>query len=107
MSIGTKKDRKKGVAKKPAKDARFDLRVTNELKKLVETAAKATGQTTTQFMIAVITERARDVIRDETIITLSIRDWEKVQRMIDTPSLPNKALQDAMSGYRANVSSDV
>ena len=81
--------------------------MTAEQRELMVAAARARGMTVTTFLLAAALERAESVIRAETVTALSLRDWKKVQEMIQKPAAPNQALRDAMEEYQGAVSSDV
>lgn len=77
------------------------------VKVLVEMGARALGQTVSQFVKSIVLGQSRRVIREETVTSLSMRDWDKVQELLTNPPTPNKALREAMELHRESVRSDV
>jgi uncharacterized protein (DUF1778 family) len=81
------------------KKDRFDLRLTPETKETIEKAALISGQSLTDFVVAASTERAREVIRESEVITLSARDYARVLAALDSPPEPSPALRRAAERY--------
>jgi uncharacterized protein (DUF1778 family) len=80
-------------------DARCDFRISSQAKALIEQAAAANGQTLTEFAVAALVERARQVLNAESVRTLSERDARRFMRLLEEGE-PNAALRKAARKYR-------
>ncbi len=82
-------------------DARMDFRLPNQAKELIEQAASLTGQSLSDFAVSTLLERARQILQQESVRTLSRRDAERFLAMLDEAE-PNEALRKAAERYKAN-----
>lgn len=82
---------------------RLDARVTAEQKALIQRAARLSGRTLTDFMVASLEEAAERVIRSHDVITLSVRGSGALAHAFLEPPEPNKALVTAYRRYREQV----
>lgn len=80
--------------------ARLSIRLAQEQKRLIERAATYYGLNTTDFTIATLVERAREVVQDHELIELSDRDRDRFIHILDNPPEPNEALRKANQRYR-------
>ena len=72
-------------------DARCDFRISSQAKALIEQAAGLNGQTLTEFAVAALVEKARQVLHAESVRALSERDARQFMRLLDEEE-PNAAL---------------
>lgn len=85
-------------------DARLNFRLPADLKQTVEEAAALTGQTVSDFAIAVLVKDARRVIEEHDQTHLSQRDRDVFTALLDQSDLkPNKALSAAARRYKKRV----
>lgn len=85
-------------------DARLNFRLTADLKRIIEEAAAATGQTVSDFAVATLTQAARRVIAEHHATRLSARDRDRVLAMLDERSTkPNSSLLRAAKRYKKQV----
>ncbi len=78
------------------KDARIDVRLPSELKRTIEEAASALGQSVSEFAIATVVREARLVLQDAQITRLSNRDRDRFLKALDAlDAKPNAALKAA------------
>ena len=83
-------------AHKVTKKARLEARVTIEQKQLMERAASLRGQNLTEFIVAVLSEKATQVIKDSEFIELTDRDRQAFAAALLNPPAPgDKAIADA------------
>ena len=83
--------------------ARFDLKLQNDEKKLFSEAAALMGTTTAGFVRAAAKEKARELIEQETRVSMSTRDFARFVAALDKPFVPNKALDEALKSVRSSV----
>lgn len=84
------------AANKIRKNARLEARITEEQKQLMEKAALLRGQNLTEFMVAVLTEAATQIIKDREILQLTERDRQVfADALLNPPSPSQQAYADA------------
>ena len=81
------------------KNDRIDLRLRPETREAIEKAAMISGQSLADFVMDASIERAREVIRESDVITLSARDHARVLAALDSPPEPSPALKRAAERY--------
>ena len=79
---------------------RLDYRVPPEVKDLIKQAAALCGLTETGFAVATLTDRARQVVQDQAVTKLSLRDWAKLNAMLQSDGRPGTRLRAAGRRYR-------
>lgn len=85
-------------------DARLDLRLPSELKEAIEQAAAYQGQSVRDFAVAALARAARAVIEQQTVTTVSRRDWERLAQLLDdVDAKPNAALVAAAQRYKEQL----
>jgi uncharacterized protein (DUF1778 family) len=80
-------------------DARCDFRLSSAAKALIEQAAALNGQTMTEFAVATLVEKARQMLHAESVRTLSVRDAQRFMRILEEEE-PNPALREAARKYK-------
>jgi len=81
-------------------DARINVRLPSELKRTIEEAASALGQTVSEFAISTVVREARQVLQDAQITRLSNRDRDRFLSALDAADAkPNAALRAAARRY--------
>jgi uncharacterized protein (DUF1778 family) len=89
------------VAKaKNAKRERVEVRVSAEVKALIERAALLQDCSISEYVVRSTLEAAERDIRDHDIITLTARDSEIFVSELLNPTPPNAALRAAAEEYR-------
>jgi uncharacterized protein (DUF1778 family) len=88
----------------PVKEARIDLRVSEELKKESEWAAGCEGQSLTRFVEEALRRRIREIREERERTILSERDREVFLAILDNEE-PRDALRRSARKYRALVAS--
>jgi len=85
-------------------DARINVRLSSDLKQLVEEAAVTVGQTVSDFTISTLVREARQVISDAQITRLSNRDRDTFLAVLDSADTkPNDALKTAARRYKKRM----
>jgi uncharacterized protein (DUF1778 family) len=86
------------------KDARLSLRLSGDLKRMIEDAAAEVGQTINEFANVSLAEAARKILQDRQVTRLSDRDRRRfVSALDDKSNKPNEALVKAAKRYRKQV----
>jgi uncharacterized protein (DUF1778 family) len=83
------------------KDARVDLRLSRQAKKLIEEAAALSGQSLSSFAASTLLEKAHQILDAERVRSLSERDARIFLSILDNDQ-PNAALREGAEWYRAN-----
>jgi uncharacterized protein (DUF1778 family) len=78
------------------KAERLEMRLTPELKKLLERAAAISGQALSSFIRAVLSERAQEIVERRATTLLSRGDHERLLRIIESDEPPVPALRAAV-----------
>jgi len=85
-------------------EARINVRIATDLKREIEEAAAALGQTVSEFTISTVLREARQVIQDTQITRLSNRDRDTLLAALDSADAkPNAALRSAARRYKKRV----
>ena len=85
-------------------DARLSLRLTGELKRIIEDAAAQMGQTVSDFAISTLLQASRHVLDEQQLTRLSKRDRQRFSEMLDDRSTsPNEALTKAVKRYKEQI----
>lgn len=76
------------LARAARKEDRLELRVERERRQLLDAAAKATGMSTSAFVLTHATEAARDVLADSTRHVLPLERWTEFLELLDREEQP-------------------
>jgi uncharacterized protein (DUF1778 family) len=79
------------------RDATINLRLSGNVRDLIDTAAAASGTTRTEFMVESARRRAVDVMLDQRLFALEPDQWRAFNRALDDPPLPAGRLKDLMA----------
>lgn len=80
------------VARPARKEDRLELRLEREKRELLDAAAKASGMSTSAFVLTHATEAARDVLADRTHYVLPPDRWTKFLELLDREEQPVEGL---------------
>lgn len=80
---------------------RFDARLDEDQKRLIQRAADLEGRTMTDFVLHSATVAAARTIQDRAMMILSARDTETFVAAVLNPPEPGAALRAAARAYRA------
>jgi len=85
-------------------EARLNFRLSSDSKVVIEEAAAALGQSTSDFAVSTLVQTARSVLRQQTVTELSNRDRDRFIALLDdAEARPNKALSEAARRYRKHL----
>lgn len=100
MSQGALKSRKKALK---AKEYRFDARLNEQQKVLIQKAADLEGRTMTDFVLHSAEAAAERTIEERAILILSARETEAFVDAIFHPAEPGPALRATARHYKTTV----
>ncbi len=79
------------------KDARIEFKTSKDIKALLQDAANSLGMDLSSFLISTATQRAKNVMREENLLTLSKEEWKKFENILHVPKKPTKVLKELMN----------
>jgi uncharacterized protein (DUF1778 family) len=80
---------------------RIDLRTSAEIKELIVRAASTKGMTLSAFLLGSAQERARQILAETEMVTLTARDWNAFAKSLEKTEKPRPKLAAAMDRHRA------
>ena len=101
MSRGAVKSRTHKTTK--AKDYRFDARLNEAQKVLIQKAADLEGRTMTDFVLHSAQAAAERTLQDRAMLTLSVRETEAFVDAVLNPAGPGRVLSAAGRYYKNRV----
>jgi len=81
---------------KPVKRETLNLRIKSDDRNLIDRAAKALGQTRTDFVLQAARHAAEDALLDRTFLSVDAGAYAEFLERLDAPAAPNKRLVRAM-----------
>jgi len=78
------------------KDARIEFKTSSELKELLQNAAGSLGMDLSSFLISTATQRAKEILRQDQMLTLAQREWEALEEKLTHPPAPTQELKELM-----------
>lgn len=84
------------MVEKTVKNARVELKTTQEFKILLRDAALAAGLDLSAFILNAAIERAESVLDNQRRRQLSSQGWQQVNELLSEPAAPTLALQALM-----------
>lgn len=85
------------------REARLEVRVSAEIKALLDEAAASVGLSTSAFVLATVTPQAREMVRQQAMMELSATESQDFVNQLLHSSEPKAALRAAASRYWARV----
>lgn len=79
---------------------RIDLRTTPEIKELIVRAASSAGLSVSAFLLGAAQERAKQILAESEMITLTSRDWNAFAKALDNTDKPRPKLSAAIKRHR-------
>lgn len=79
---------------------RIDLRTSPEIKDLIVRAASTAGISVSAFLLGAAQERAKQVLAEHEMVTLTARDWNAFAKALDDAEKPRPKLAAAMQRQR-------
>lgn len=80
---------------------RIDLRTSPEIKELIVRAASTAGMSVSAFLLGTAQERARQILADQEMMTLTSRDWNAFAKALDNADKSRPKLSATMKRHRA------
>jgi uncharacterized protein (DUF1778 family) len=82
----------------PTKSSKINLRVSEEMRALIDAAAAAVGKTRTEFMLESARQHALDVVLDQRLFVLDSEQHGVLMKVLQDPPAPNTELRRLLSG---------
>jgi len=79
---------------------RIDLRTSPEMKDLIVRAASTLGMTVSAILLGTAHERAKEILSEKEMLTLTSRDWVVFAKALDRTEYPRPKLAAAMKRHR-------
>jgi uncharacterized protein (DUF1778 family) len=79
---------------------RIDLRTSPEIKELIVRAASTAGMSVSAFLLGTAQERARQILAEAEMITLTAKDWNAFAKALDNSEKPRPKLSAALQRHR-------
>lgn len=79
------------------KKARIEFKTTQEIKSMLQEAAAALGMDLSNFLTSVATQRAKEVLQHERMLVLSEKEWDRMQKALQSQRKAPKALKELMA----------
>ncbi|MDD5330574.1 MAG: DUF1778 domain-containing protein [Sulfuricella sp.] len=79
---------------------RIELRTSPEIKELIVRAAATSGMSVSAFLLGAAQERARQILAEKEMITLTARDWNAFAQALDNADKPRPKLSAAIGRLR-------
>ncbi|MDB5533818.1 MAG: hypothetical protein JWO28_2133 [Hyphomicrobiales bacterium] len=80
------------MAARTNRTEKVDIRLTPSAKRLLRSAAKASGKNVSNFVLESAISKADEILADRRIITLSAKDWQAFHAALDAPPRPTPRL---------------
>ena len=80
------------------KEERFELRLETDRRRLLDQAAKASGVSTSAFVLEHATLAAQQTLADRTSFVLSPEQWDAFVELLDRPVQPVEGLARFLAG---------
>ncbi|MDQ7047230.1 MAG: DUF1778 domain-containing protein [Sulfurovum sp.] len=74
------------------KDARIEFKTSSEIKNLLQEVANSLGMDLSNFLISTAVQKAKEIQKEENILTLSKKEWKAFHELLDAPKEPSKDL---------------
>jgi uncharacterized protein (DUF1778 family) len=87
----------------PARSERLEARVSQEEKKIIETAAGLRGVSVTDFLRTSVKDAANQIIRENEVLTLAESSRRVFVEALLNPSTPNENALAAAKRFRQEV----
>jgi len=79
---------------------RIDIRASPEIKALISRAASTAGMTVSAFLLGTAQERAKEILAENELVTLTARDWTAFAKALDKTDKPRPKLAAAIKRHR-------
>jgi len=79
---------------------RIDLRASPEIKELIVRAASTAGMSLSAFLLGAAQDRAKQILAEREMLTLTSRDWNAFAEALDNIDKPRPKLSAAIGRHR-------
>ncbi len=79
------------------KDARIEFKTSKDIKLLLQDAANSLGMDLSSFLISTATQRAKKIIKEDNLLTLSQEEWKIFENELKSPEKSTKDLKELMN----------
>ena len=79
---------------------RIDLRTSSEIKELIVRAASTSGVSVSAFLLGAAQERAKQILAEAEMVTLTSRDWNAFAKALDNAEKHRPKLSGAIERHR-------
>ena len=86
------------LARAARKEDRLELRLEHDKRELLDAAAKASGMSTSSFVLSHATSAAQNVLADRTLFVLPEDRWQAFVELLDRPEQPVEGLAKLLAG---------
>ena len=97
----TRKKPAKAAARRHAKVARLEARISPEQKRFFERAAELQGRSLTEFVVRSAQDAAQEAIREYEVMSLTARDTKAFVNALLKPPAPSSRLKRAAARYHS------
>lgn len=85
------------MPKTAAKSEKLDLRLTPEMKRVLQSAASARHRSVSQFVLESAMDKAEETLPDRQVFGLDIEQWTAFQEALDAPPRPMPRLAELLA----------
>jgi len=78
---------------------RIDLRTSPEIKELIVRAASSAGMSVSAFLLGAAQDRAKQILAEQEMVTLTSRDWNAFAQALDDADRPRPKLAAALKRH--------
>jgi len=78
------------------KNARVEFKTTKEVKNLISEASVAMGMDLSSFILSTVTQRAKEILIKDKMLTLSVKEWKNFENILNNPPKATKDLKELM-----------
>jgi uncharacterized protein (DUF1778 family) len=83
--------------KKERRNVTINIRASAHIRDLIDCAASILGKTRSDFILETASERAKDVLLDQTLFALDDKQYTRFIKALDEPALPNDKLKKLLA----------
>jgi len=83
--------------KRIPRDTVINIRTRAQDRTLIDLAAQAIGKTRSDFIVDTMRTKAESIVLDQRIFALDDKGWSKLQKVLDEPAAPSKALRELLA----------
>ncbi len=86
------------LARAARKEDRLELRLEHDKRELLDAAARASGMSTSTFVLSHATTAAQNMLADRTLFVLPDDRWQEFVNLLDRPERPVEGLAKLLAG---------